>query len=123
MSGVYIPDMELPTRCWDCLLNTYGYCMVADEHSDIVLADEPIPEWCPIVPVPPHGRLIDAEAFAKEMKARQESAYEWLREAKDHDTAIRADAVISFLCEVKLTLDTAPTIIEAEEQEANDEQP
>ena len=70
--------------------------------------------WLPPIP---HGRLIDADAFAAEMKKRQEEAGKWLREAKDRETAVRADAVLSFLCEVKLTLDAAPTIIKAEEGE------
>ena len=51
---------------------------------------------------------ISREAFAAEMKERQTEAWKWLREAKDHDTAVRADAVLSFLCEVKLTLDKIP---------------
>lgn len=68
-----------------------------------------------LVPVPYHGRLIDADAFAAEMKKRREEAGKWLREAKDHDVAIRADAVLSFLSEVKLTLDKATTIIPATE--------
>ena len=68
-------------------------------------------------PVQPHGRLIDADAFAADMKKRQEAAGKWLREAKDRETAVRADAVLSFLCEVKLTLDSAPTIIPPEEDD------
>ena len=51
---------------------------------------------------------ISREAFAAEMKERQTEAGKWLRDAKDHDTAVRADAVLSFLCEVKLTLDKLP---------------
>lgn len=51
---------------------------------------------------------ISREAFAAEMKERQTEAGKWLREAKDHDTAARADAVLSFLCEIKLTLDKTP---------------
>lgn len=64
-----------------------------------------------------YGRLIDADAFAAEMKKRQEEAGKWLREAKDRETAVRADAVLSFLSEVKLTIDKMPTIIPAEERE------
>lgn len=59
--SVLIRGMEMPTRCWDCLLNTYGYCM-ASEHSDIIPSDAPIPDWCPLVPIPPHGDLIDRDA-------------------------------------------------------------
>lgn len=55
-------------------------------------------------------RLIDADAFAEEMKNRQESARRWAMEATDNETAIRADAVLRFLSEVKLTLDEMPTI-------------
>ena len=60
--SVLIKGIEMPTRCWDCLLNTYGYCM-ASEHSDIIPSDAPIPDWCPLVPVPPHGDLIDRDAL------------------------------------------------------------
>ena len=42
------------------------------------------------------------------MKERQTEAGKWLRDAQDNDTAVRADAVLSFLCEVKLTLDKLP---------------
>lgn len=55
-------------------------------------------------------RLIDADAFASEMKRRQDAAGKWLREAKDHETATRADAVLSFIYEVKLTLDKMPIV-------------
>ena len=55
-------------------------------------------------------RLVDAEAFATEMKRRQDVAGKWLREAKDHETATRADAVLSFIYEIKLTLDKMPTV-------------
>lgn len=55
-------------------------------------------------------RLIDADAFADEMRKRQEAAKAWKQDAKDAETAARADAVLSFLCEVKLALDAAPTV-------------
>ena len=54
--------------------------------------------------------LIDVNAFADEMKERQDKAGKWLREAKDHETATRADAVLSFIYEVKLTLDKMPIV-------------
>lgn len=85
-----------------------------DDVPLVLQAADAIEELQKRVPKAPHGRMIDADAFADEMKKRQEEAEKWLREAKDHETAVRADAVLSFLCEVKLTLDTAPTIIPAE---------
>lgn len=65
--SIIIKGVEMPTRCWDCLLNTYGYCMASDKHSDIIPSDAPIPDWCPLVPVPEHGDLIDRQAFRYEM--------------------------------------------------------
>lgn len=67
------------------------------------------------VEIPEHGRLVDADAFSDEMKERQDAAMEWKEEAKDSETAARADAVLSFLSEVKLTLDKLPTVIPEEE--------
>ena len=91
--------------------------MCASADCIIAQAADAIEELQKRVPPVPHGRLIDADAFAAEMKKRQGEAGKWLREAKDRETAVRADAVLSFLCEVKLTLDAAPSIIEAEEGE------
>lgn len=67
------------------------------------------------VEVPEHGRLVDADAFSAEMRERQDAARKWKEEAKNSETAARADAVLSFLCEVKLTLDKLPTVIPKEE--------
>lgn len=112
MAGVYIPSMEMPENCMACqwsrtdIANT-DWC---------VLTKKDLPCDCPLVAVPNHGRLIDADAFAIEMIDRQMNAEEWLRIAKDHDTAVRADAVLSFLCEVKLTLDKMPTVIPADKE-------
>ena len=107
--GIYI-DMEMPTGNDELRL-------IIHSNGQVIIDKKTYWEETEAVHVPPHGRLIDADAFASEMKKRQTEAYKWLGEAKDHDTAVRADAVISFLCEVKLTLDSASTIIPAEEGE------
>ena len=52
---------------------------------------------------------IEREAFAAEMKKRKDAAKEWLIEATgtdDADGKVRAETILSFLCEVKLTLDS-----------------
>ena len=53
--------------------------------------------------------------ISAEMRERQDAARKWKEEAKNSETAARADAVLSFLCEVKLTLDKLPTVIPKEE--------
>ena len=92
---------------------------------DEVLRDK-IDSNCPLVPVPPHGRLIDADAFAAEMEKRQDACAEWRDDIKNgggYGTELyyRADSFLGAMCEVKLTLDKMPTIIPAEEGGANDE--
>lgn len=64
--GIYIKGMEMPTQCIDCPF------MVSRENDNCILqseeANENFENWeqmkagCPLVPVPPHGRLIDADA-------------------------------------------------------------
>jgi len=76
MSGIYIPGMEMPKNCNECRFiegdTMDGLCHAAnrwlddDEHwtwyaypeGDI---DTSKPANCPLVPVPDHGRLIDAD--------------------------------------------------------------
>ena len=63
--GVYIKGMEMPTSCYDCDFayqdqdsehNVYWTC--AAVHKSACMHERR--EDCPLVPVPPHGRLIDA---------------------------------------------------------------
>ena len=71
MSGVYIIGMEMPTSCSVCEL-----CGLYAEHKgdvhrcditmyvvDYEVGLEKRRDDCPLVPVPDHGRLIDADAL------------------------------------------------------------
>lgn len=58
-------------------------------------------------------KLIDAEKLCEEFKRRQTAALNWKETAimnDDLEIEIRADAVLGFLSEVKLTIDKAPTV-------------
>ena len=67
MAGVYIPGMEMPTRCEDCFCYRhnaeydYAYCNISSVnvlgHGNARLVG------CPLIPVPDHGRLIDKDAL------------------------------------------------------------
>lgn len=63
--GIYIKGMEMPTNCWQCPVNIeickrgYRYLVGHPELYD-KRADD-----CPIIHVPPHGRLIDADKLMK----------------------------------------------------------
>ena len=63
--GVYIKGMEMPTSCLGCTLVTQYYdggcdvCCLLDTYA----SKHGTLDDCPLVPVPPHGRLIDADAL------------------------------------------------------------
>lgn len=113
--GIYLPNMEMPTSCIACLLNfgekrpEYGltiYC----PYSDGVISwrdkafDNGRLASCGIVPVPPHGRLGDLDDLKERVTKRLYSS--------NHGSM--AEAYYAALIDL---IDTAPTIIEAEEGE------
>lgn len=71
--GVYIKGMEMPIDCLHCCFSSgCSYCEGSSDHCvfepDDIETDwdfahgvfpESIPDWCPLVHVPPHGDLID----------------------------------------------------------------
>lgn len=66
--GIYIKGMKMPTGCAFCKIKKRNgwkmVCPLCNEEWDIhdpMSADFRL-ESCPLVPVPPHGRLIDADA-------------------------------------------------------------
>lgn len=63
--GVYIKGIEMPTSCYECRMYEADiyYCSTADRVIDIPDSSEGRCTFCPLVPVPPHGRLIDADAL------------------------------------------------------------
>ena len=81
--GLYIKGMEMPNNCGACPLRL-AWC-----RERIYMVTRP--ERCSLVPVPPHGRLIDAEALMPD--AQHKGKY---------------DVVNAF------DISNAPTILEAE---------
>ena len=64
--SVYIPGMEMPKNCYGCPCNKddgFGFftCGVTRSECDFIS----LPPNCPLIPVPDHGRLIDADALIK----------------------------------------------------------
>lgn len=60
--SILIKGMKMPKNCDDCYVNID--CPY-DESQDGYKMMGGRPRKCPLVPVPPHGRLIDADAVAK----------------------------------------------------------
>lgn len=94
--SVLIKGMEIPDKCGHCRFATAFECQVTKNFIttfNVRQAD------CPLTPVPPHGRLIDADAVFNNLERTG-----WYDNA-DRDIA------------EELVLD-APTIIGEEEAES-----
>ena len=61
--SILIKGMEMPKNCFDCPCcnNENGYCKIRNEY---VYGE--VPRSCPLVPVAPHGDLIDRDDFFAE---------------------------------------------------------
>ena len=101
--SILIKGMGMPESCEDCSAQiidpTGGASGCAVNHSIILRKrGERRPAECPLVEVPKHGRLIDADELTKRWTANG-----------DYPNCIYDGAF------VVLTIDVMPTIIEAEE--------
>lgn len=105
--GVYIKGMEMPKNCGECRLSTMyglpfavdGWCIAMSQtepNSELLAGTRP--SWCPLIELPPHGRLIDADAFYKDI----------------NESILLTDG---FKDAFNLWFDVQPTIIEAEGEE------
>lgn len=107
MMGVYIKGIEMPKSCLNCFLSRSG-CRAVLKRMRAMEAGTWIPanyrhDDCPLVPVPPHGRLIDADALTEQMernlwaiedKAEKELGFdETLRRGMQYGNAVCLNAV------------------------------
>lgn len=105
--GIYIKSMEMPKSCDMCwALDDYGdypRCRITEEQRGY---NFPIREKrmddCPFIPVPEHGRLIDADELEYE-EAYLNGHYE----LGDVEIVTRED------------IESAPTIIPADKEDTN----
>ena len=68
--SVLIKGMEMPKSCEKCPCKTAdafgGLGCQATGYIPLRKVNQNRPDWCPLIPVPPHGRLIDADALIKD---------------------------------------------------------
>ena len=84
--SILIKGMEMPKTCGECRFSVDGWCYAIASNDDQPGYIKPYEKakWCPLVPVPPHGRLIDADALLADVRAHSESyfaddfAHEWV---------------------------------------------
>ena len=75
--GIYIKDVELPKKCQYCPCSYWNHlaqitgCELVNRYvpfTDKDFWENDKPSWCPLVEVPPHGRLIDADEMISPME-------------------------------------------------------
>ena len=94
--SVLVKGMKMPGKCGLCDLfhaESPMHCTVVKGYKTVgVPYGMPRPDWCPLVEVPtPHGRLIDSDRMLRDCKYPEVETY------------------------TRVALESAPTVIEAEE--------
>lgn len=101
MSGIYIPNMEMPKGANDCKFsNEFFTCSLTKERCAL----ERMGIDCPLVFVPDHGRLIDADALIAD-------GWDLAKMASEEYNGKHRTYLIS------KELDDIPTIIPADKEE------
>ena len=110
MSDVLVKGMRMPENCAECqweirrLPIGEHLCICSRTHENIPDIYGKRPEACPLVELPPYGRLIDSDA---EIKAWEQTKIA-LRECNQERTFAFKEACIA----IKVLSD-APTVLEA----------
>lgn len=88
--------------CKDCIHS--GVCYKENDYENF-------PEKCgDFISERPQGDLISRSALIEDFKSRLVDCNDWIENAKDKETKIRASAVKTFIAEVIMTIDNAPTV-------------
>lgn len=99
--SVLIKNMEMPQKCGQCKLfhaEQPMYCIVDKNYRTVGAPyGMPRPDWCPLIELPTHGRLIDIKSVEYGKFIAVGNEYQrWWNGALDS------------------VIDNAPTVIEAE---------
>ena len=106
MADLIIKGMEMPTSCYYCpfMDGSWGYspphkarCVITGKDMPVVERGVQNNQACPLVPVPPHGRLIDADILYEK----------WIWGSTDRTADTK--------CIELIDLALAPTVIEESE--------
>lgn len=111
----YIVPSKMPLRCFECghisISTIYGYsCKIAhksleSEHGTNLRR----PDWCPLVELPPNGRLVDADKLMM-------SLADWWYSSFGEEETDEAKAIRKVLDTVEQSIGEM-TVVEAEGRE------
>lgn len=105
--SILIHGMEMPKSCHDCEMSALvdvsdGLAYGCQALKEMIFNNRERLPNCPLVPVPPHGRVIDADELLSQYKGNI-----WTAQT-DYAEGLR---------DVANDIKQAPTVIEAEEGE------
>lgn len=109
--SVIVKGMEMHKGCLSCFVKA-GWCpAIRKRMEEASRSDRWIPENyrhddCPLVEVPPHGRLIDAD----ELIAKQEEDAEIFMGSTNYGDKVRYDEAMNSVANIV----NAPTVIPAD---------
>lgn len=107
--SVLIKGMEMPTNCFLCPLSVLNENRLFCEVTKNEVLRAKIYAECPLVPVPPHGRLGDLDELERRIKE------EGANQAEQYGD--RRHPVVMAYGDCFGKVKSAPTIIPAEEEE------
>ena len=61
--SILIKGMEMPDNCHVCIAGYGGCCYLAPAEADGICPDNGRADFCPLIEIPKHGRLIDADSL------------------------------------------------------------
>lgn len=103
--SILIKGMEMPKNCGECKLYHIEYpmyCLAVEGHRTVGAPyGMPRPDWCPLIELPPHGRLGDLDALKAQYR---------YSEADSEDERV-------WMMNIRRAITNTPTIIEAEGSE------
>ena len=113
--SIYIKGMEMPTNCFDCPCVEAEFMECAAKEHLSLPKDEygaalgEVPNWCPLIPVPEHGDLIDTRPFDVLSFHNPEPGYEntfmdgvlWMEDKIDNAPVVRCADCKWFQCNMR----------------------
>ena len=108
--------MEMPHSCWDCIMSNLecDWCILSKSKIPQVYRFDKRPKYCPLIPIQPHGDLIDRDALMNEFEKAQRTMQQHGREYSCSFMSSSQEISTEWYC-IEDMLDNAPIIIPASE--------
>ena len=93
MSDILIKGMEMPKNCGECAFYIDGACYGKGYRDYRSIMDTAKPDDCPLIELPPHGRLIDVSTV-EEIRFHDADGYHVINGEQLCELEIDAEIVI-----------------------------